>query len=81
MTALKILVGLYPGRERPEKILGGLLWQWERLRSDKPISEEAYAQGIKALCEADKRLKTFYAAHRHERLILEALVVKLSYLA
>jgi DNA polymerase III delta subunit len=80
-AALKILGGLYPARERPEKLLGGLLWQWERLRSDKPLSDEAYEQGIKAFCEADKRLKTSYAAHRQERLILETLVVKLSYLA
>jgi DNA polymerase III delta subunit len=80
-AALKILGAIYPGRERPEKILGGLLWQWERVYSDKSLSSEAYGHGIKALCEADKRLKTSTAAHRQEQLILETLVVKLSYLA
>lgn len=77
-NALKILGDIFSGRERPEKIVGGLLWQWERSRSDRRLSEEAYAHGLKYLCEADKRLKTSSVAHRQERLILETLVVKLS---
>lgn len=78
--ALKILSGLLRTREKAEKILGALSWQWERLYTDKRLSEVLYRRGLKLMLDADKRLKSSASAYARESLILEALVVKLSYL-
>jgi DNA polymerase III delta subunit len=80
-SALKILSRLLRYREKTEKILGALFWQWERFYTDKRLSETVYRGGLKLMLDADRRLKSSASAYGRERLILEALVVKLSYLA
>lgn len=80
-TALKILSGLLRYREKTEKILGALFWQWERFGSDKRMSQDSYKKGLKLILEADKRLKNSSSAYARQTLILEALVVKLAYLS
>ena len=79
--ALKTLSKLLRYREKSEKILGALFWQWERFYTDKRLAETLYRRGLKLMLEADKRLKSSASAYGRESLILEALVVKLSYLA
>jgi len=79
--ALKTLSKLLRYREKSEKILGALFWQWERFYTDKRLAEALYKRGLKLMLEADKRLKSSASAYGRESLILEALVVKLSYLA
>lgn len=80
-TALKLLAGLMTHRERAEKILGAVFWQWEHSYSQKRLTLETYKKGLKLILEADKRLKSSSSAFARETLILEALVVKLAYLA
>ena len=80
-AALKILCGLLEGRERSEKILGGIFWQWENFYSTRKISVEAYRKGLKMILAADKRLKSSSSAFARAQLVLEALVVKLSYVS
>lgn len=79
-AALKILSRLLTDREKAEKILGVIFWQWEHSYSRKRITEEAYKKGVKLILEADKRLKSSSSAYARSTLILEALVVKLAYL-
>lgn len=78
--ALKVLSSLLKYRDKAEKILGALFWQWERARTAKQLSDEAYKKGLALILDADKRLKSTSSAYGRETLILEALVVKLSYL-
>ena len=80
-SALKILAGLIRYKEKAEKIIGAIFWQWERLHADRRISEENYKRGLRLISEADKRLKSSSSAFAREVLILEALVVRLSSLA
>ncbi len=79
--ALKILAGLIRYKEKAEKIIGAIFWQWERLHTDRRISEENYKRGLRLISESDKRLKSSSSAFAREVLILEALVVRLSSLA
>ncbi|MFA5039078.1 MAG: hypothetical protein WC732_05295 [Candidatus Omnitrophota bacterium] len=78
--SLKILSGLLQSRERPEKVLGGLFWQWEKFGVEKKIAPDTYARGVKLMCEADRRLKSSASAYAREHVILESLVIKLSLL-
>lgn len=80
-SALKILAGLLRYKEKAEKIIGAIFWQWERLYKDRRISEEKYKRGLRLISETDKRLKSSTSAFAREVLILEALVVRLSSLA
>jgi len=79
--ALKTLSKLLRYREKSEKILGALFWQWERFYTDKRLAEDLYKRGLKLMLDADKRLKSSASAYGRESVILEALVVKLSCLA
>ena len=76
--ALKILSRLVGYKEKAEKILGAVFWQWERLYSDGRVSDDAHKKGLKLILDADKRLKSSSSSFAREILILEALVVKLS---
>lgn len=78
--SLKILADLLSIREKPEKLLGGLFWQWEKFLGDKKIAPDMYARGVKLICDADRRLKSSSSAYARDHLILESLVVKLSLL-
>ncbi len=80
-TALVILASLLGFRERSGNILGAIFWQWERSWSQRRLSENSYKKGLKLLLEADKRLKSSASIYARQNLILEALVVKLTYLA
>jgi DNA polymerase III delta subunit len=80
-AALKILSGLLRSREKTEKILGAIFWQWERFRDERRLSDEVYREGLKILAQADKRLKSSSSVFGRTQLILESLVVRLSYLA
>ncbi len=76
--ALQILEELLRHRERTEKILGGLSWQWERFFSQKKIGPKGYARGVKLMLDADRKLKSSVSAYARNHAILEILVVKLS---
>lgn len=78
--ALKILSGLLHNKEKSEKILGAIFWQWERLYSQNRLAQEAYKKGLKLISGADKKLKSSSSVYARETLILEALAVKLSLL-
>lgn len=78
-AALKILAELLRHRERAEKILGGLSWQWEKFFSEKKIGSKGYARGIKLMLDADRKLKSSVSAYARDHVILETLVVKLCY--
>jgi len=78
--ALGVLSGLLQYREKSEKIIGALFWQWDRFYSDKRLSQDQYSKGLKLIVDADRRLKSSVSAYARENLILEALVVKLAYL-
>lgn len=80
-SALKILSVLLRSRDKAEKIVGAVFWQWQRTFMERRFSQETYERGLKLILDADKRLKTSSSAFARETLILEALVVKLSYLA
>ncbi len=77
--ALKVLAEVLADRQRPEKLMGALLWQWEKGRRQGRISREAYAKGLALMAATDRRFKTS-SARRQGPLLLELLVVKLSYL-
>lgn len=79
--ALEVLTALLRSRERSEKILGALSWQWDRFYSEGKLNRERYSLGLKFMGETDRRLKSSVSAYAREGLILEALVVKLSYLS
>lgn len=79
-TALRILSGLLAHREKAEKIVGAIFWQWEYLRSNNRFTDDVYRKGVNLILEADKRLKSSSSAYARETLILEALMVKLSFL-
>ncbi|HAJ57281.1 MAG TPA: hypothetical protein DCL35_05875 [Candidatus Omnitrophica bacterium] len=79
-AALKILSVLLRYRDKAEKILGAIFWQWERTYSDKRLSGDVYRKGLKLILEADKRLKTSSSGPARQMLVLESLVIKLSYL-
>jgi DNA polymerase III delta subunit len=76
--ALQILEELLGRRERPEKVLGGLSWQWEKFFSQKRIGPRGYARGVKLMLDADRKLKSSVSAYARDHAILEILVVKLS---
>jgi DNA polymerase III delta subunit len=76
--ALQTLEELLRHRERPEKILGGLSWQWEKFFSQKRIGPKGYARGVKLMLDADRKLKSSVSAYARDHAILEILVVKLS---
>lgn len=76
--ALKILSRASVSRERPEKIVGTIFWQWERGFTQKRLVADVYKKGLKMILEADKKLKSSSSAYARQHLILEALVVKLS---
>jgi len=78
--ALRLLAGVMEDRQRPEKLMGALLWQWEKAYRSRRISLEAYRKGLALMAETDRRFKTS-SARRQGRLLLELLVVRLSYLA
>lgn len=79
-ACLKILSNLKLERQRAEKILGVIFWQWEHAYSQKALGDDAYKRGLKLILDADRRLKNSSSGVAREVLILEALVVKLSYL-
>jgi len=79
--ALTILTALLRYKEQQSKILGALFWQWERSFTQKRLSLDSYKKGLKVILEADKKLKSSSSAFAREALILETLVVKLSYLS
>ncbi len=79
--ALKILLTLLRYKDKSEKILGAIFWQWERSHSDRSIGEDPYRKGLKIILDADKRLKSSVSTYARESLILETLVVKLAFLA
>ena len=76
--ALQILEELLRHRERAEKILGGLSWQWEKFFSQKTIGPKGYTRGIKLMLDADRKLKSSVSAYARDHAILEILVVRLS---
>jgi DNA polymerase III delta subunit len=78
--ALGILGELLRSRERSEKLLGGLVWQWEKFFSQKRIGPQGYGQGLKLMLDADRKLKSNVSAAAREHAILETLVVRLSFL-
>ena len=78
--ALRVLAEVLADRQKPEKVMGALLWQWEKGRRDGRISREVYRKGLALMVETDRRFKTS-SARRQGQLLLELLVVKLSYLA
>ncbi|HQP91917.1 MAG TPA: hypothetical protein PLU24_04505, partial [Candidatus Omnitrophota bacterium] len=51
--SLKILANLIRYKDKAEKILGALFWQWERWFNERKIQGEAYKNGLKAILEAD----------------------------
>ena len=75
--ALKILHRVWGERERSEKILGALFWQWEDFHSRKRMDDETYRRGLDWIQETDRRLK-MSSGHRREEMLLESLVVRLS---
>lgn len=79
-AALGILNGLLKSRERADKILGAIFWQWDHAYSERRLKEETYGKGLRFILDADKRLKSSSSAFVRQTLILEALTVKLSYL-
>ncbi|MDD5019170.1 MAG: hypothetical protein PHH75_03730 [Candidatus Omnitrophica bacterium] len=76
--ALNILGQLLRSRERAERVLGGLVWQWEKFFSQKRIGSQGYARGIKLMLDADRKLKSSVSAAARDHVILETLVVRLS---
>ncbi|MGE5279923.1 MAG: hypothetical protein ACM3L6_04180 [Deltaproteobacteria bacterium] len=79
-AALRVLADVLEDRQKPEKLMGALLWQWEKGRKSRRISPQGYQKGLALMAETDRRLKTS-SARRQGRLLLELLVVKLSCLA
>ena len=75
-SAVKILNTLLHNREKPQMILGGIIWQWENMK-DK-ISLDKFRQGLNILLNTDVKIKT---GKLKEGLALEMLVIRLSYLA
>lgn len=78
--ALCLLSGFAQSRERADKILGAVFWQWENAYNKGQISNENYSRGLKFILDADKRMKSTSSFFARQSLILEMLVVKLSYL-
>lgn len=78
--SLNILSGLLGDKERTDKILGAIFWQWERAYGGRRLEEGVYKKGLEFILDADKRLKSSSSAFARQTLILEALAVKLSYL-
>lgn len=78
--ALEILAQILSLKQRPEKILGALFWQWETSRGDKKIAPQVYERGVKLIYDADRKLKSTSSVLARERVILESLIVKLSFL-
>lgn len=74
-SSLRILNVLLSNRENPQHILGGLIWQWENMR-DK-LKLDKFRQGFSLLLNTDLRIKT---GKLTEKLALEMLVIRLSYL-
>ncbi|MFH1691025.1 MAG: hypothetical protein ABIC68_00430 [Candidatus Omnitrophota bacterium] len=79
-ASLCILDRLLKSRERADKILGAIFWQWEHARSNQRLREETYDKGLRFILDADKKLKSSSSAFARQTLILESLTVKLSYL-
>ncbi len=78
--ALRVLSGFMQNRERTDKILGAMFWQWDNAYSKGQIAQQDYDKGLRFILEADKKLKSTSSAFARQTLILETLVVKLSYL-
>lgn len=78
--ALMLLNDLFKSRLAVEKIIGAIFWQWEYARSKGGLKDETYKKGLKLLLESDKKLKSSSSSYGRRNLILETLVVKLSYL-
>jgi len=78
--ALKVLADVLADRQKPEKLMGALLWQWEKGWRGGRISREVYRKGLALMVATDRRFKTS-SARRQGPMLLELLVVKLSYLA
>lgn len=70
--ALDILSDLLLRGEKPQKIMGGLIWHWENM--EKHISAEKVKKGFEALLEADLNIKR---SRLKADIALELLVVKL----
>ena len=79
-VALRLLSRLLTSREKSEKILGAIFWQWDHAYGEHRIAQGVYKKGLRLILDADKRLKSSSSAFARETLILEALVVKLAYL-
>jgi DNA polymerase III delta subunit len=54
--ALSVLSNLLERGEKPQKILGGLIWQWEQMA--KYLSREKIDKGFKILLETDLNIKS-----------------------
>jgi DNA polymerase III delta subunit len=78
--ALRILSALTKSKDKPEGIPGAIFWQWEKSRAERRFSEKVYKDGLKIIFEADKELKSSSSKFARGALILERLVVRLSYL-
>lgn len=74
-TAIRILKVLLNNREKPQNILGALIWQWERAREE--LSLEQFKKGLQLLLYTDHKIKT---GRLEEGLALEMLVIRLAYL-
>lgn len=70
--ALGILSDLMVRGERPQKIMGGLIWHWENTK--RSLSPEKVKKGFEALLEADLNIKL---SRLKPNIALELLVVKL----
>ncbi|MFH0877388.1 MAG: hypothetical protein V1863_04105 [Candidatus Omnitrophota bacterium] len=79
-SALGQLKKLRGARQRTEKILGAVFWQWEHSYGQRRLSLPVYKKGLKLILEADKKLKSSSSAFARETLILETLVLRLAYL-
>ncbi|MDP1854171.1 MAG: hypothetical protein Q8L26_08245 [Candidatus Omnitrophota bacterium] len=70
--ALGILSDLMVRGERPQKIMGGLIWHWENTK--RRLSPEKIKEGFEVLLEADLNIKL---SRLKPNIALELLVVKL----
>lgn len=73
VEALRILFQLLQAGEKPQKILGVLIWQWKKIETS--LSPVEFKQGLQMLLKADMDIKR---GRLKPHLALEVLVARLS---
>jgi DNA polymerase III delta subunit len=73
VESLKILSQLLLSGEKPQKILGVLVWQWKKIEAD--LSRAEFKRGLQMLLETDLNIKR---GRLRPDFALELLVAKLS---